>query len=192
MNKETILKQAVLAIAIFLIAIWLMCGYWLFFLKKTKPTPPPKQIKSEREIIIERDNELQGIAISRLMKELDDLRHQEVHVQVRYKTVYKEVHAEAPDTCQPYIDRVKLAADSVIAAKDSTIEKQAELIGAGTEQNATKDSLIVEVKAGRERETKRADDAEKQTEKANKRGKIAAWAVGIGMAVIWVVTSVID
>lgn len=159
---------------------------------KNKPTPAPKQIRSDREVILERDNELQGIAISRLMKELDDLRHQEAKAEVRYKIVYKEVQAEAPDTCQPYIERVKLAADSVIAAKDSTIDRQSELIGAVTEQNATKDSLIVEAKAGRERETKRADEAEKQTERANKRGKIAAWAVGVGMAVIWVVTSVID
>ena len=148
------------------------CFWPLLICNTPKPTPAPKQIRSDREVILERDNELQGIAISRLMKELDDLRHQEAKAEVRYKIVYKEVQAEAPDTCQHYIERVKLAADSVIAAKDSTIEKQSELIGAVTEQNATKDSLIAEVKAGRERETKRADEAEKQVIKERKKGNV--------------------
>lgn len=105
-----------------------------------------------------------------------------------YLTRIKTIKQLAPDTCQPYLEAMGKECDTLIMAhvnnemaKDTLIAKKDAVIELYAAKDSTSQLVIGE-------QGKQLKESEKEVRK-QKRGKVVAWCVGVGLGILYIITN---
>jgi hypothetical protein len=147
-----------------------------------------KQHGNEQAILL---NEIETVnrKLNAATNAKDSIREREIKLTNTNLTLMKKLRQTLPIEC----DTVFILCDEIINVKDSSYAALFDVFELCNENNQIKDSLIVSYQDENVTDSLRLDNSEKATEAAKKearkqkRGKIAAWVVGVGLLLLSVV-----
>ncbi len=152
----------------------------------------PKQHYIDSLLDINKAKDVQiGYALAEAQTQSDRAVKAELAAKQRdtiYLTRVKYIRQLAPDTCQPYLEAMGKECDTLIMAhvnnemaKDTLIAKKDAVIELYAAKDSTSQLVISE-------QGEQIKETEKEVRK-QKRGKIAAWCVGVGLGILYIITN---